>query len=265
MITKYILVVLAIILRISEGQACQCYPLYFCEYLYESSKKVVIEGTVLRHVSYSKDDAVYLKVDQVFRDDVGISGIIKLYGQPETGDCHVDVLKRFPDGSKVYVAIGLEFNGQPVSHSFTNPDALYEDYWEIAPFSCFMALLNVKNGIVSGRIIPQVFEYPLDVFEQHIETCNYSIEDLNISRCNQLPFKIFPNPSSDGTFHIANEYRYTSIKRIRIFDVSGRIIYDQTLEPDTFQKASFHLPHSGLYILEFQCQEAAFFEKVIVE
>jgi len=264
MLPKFILALIFISFLISEGQACQCYSLNFCDYLKESAKKIAIEATVLHHKVYSQNDAVYLNVDKIYRDDVGISSIIKLYGKSGTGDCHVDVLKRFPDGVKVYLIVGLEYNGHDVTHGFTNPDAIYENYWEVAPFSCFMVLLNVKNDIVSGRISDKLYEYPLGLFEQHLETCDYSIEELNMFRCHQLPFKVYPNPSADGIINIGNEYYYTAIKRIRIYDISGRLLYDQSFILDPFQHASFDLKNAGLYIVEFQCEGSTLYEKVII-
>lgn len=78
-------------------------------------------------------------------------------------------------------------------------------------------------------------------------------------------FIIYPNPSEDGIINIGNQYRYTSIRRVRIFDTSGRLLYTENLELDPFQHAKFDLKFSGLYILEFQCKESTFYKKIIVE
>ena len=267
-IHKYSKVILAIFFigfNISRAISCSCTALYFCEYLKEGSVKIAIEATVLHHKVYSQNDAVYLSVDKIFRDDVGITDTIKLYGESETADCHVDVLRRFPVGAKVYLIIGLQYNGEDWAHEYVNPDAIYENYWEVAPFSCLMILLSVTNNIVSGPILSEVREYPLSSFENHLQNCDYSLEELNSSRCKDLPFRVYPNPSEDGEINIVNQYRYTSINRIRIFDTAGRLLYAQKLDWDPFQKAKFDLKYSGLYIVEFQCEESTFYEKVIIE
>lgn len=263
---KYAQIFILFWLPINKTWSCQCWPFYFCEYLHDADKKIAIEATVIHHRIYLQNDAVYLKVDQVFRDDIGITNVIKLYGKSGTTDCHVDVLRRFPKGSKVYLILGLEYNGEAVwTHSYVNPDNLYEDLWEIAPFSCFMVLLEVKNNIISGPILPELGEYPLAEFESTLQNCDYSEEVLSNYRCNQLPFKIYPNPSTDGIVNIGNLYRNSSIKRIRICDLSGRYLYDKILESIPFQRATIILDYSGLYFVEFQCEENTFFEKVIVQ
>jgi len=234
--------------------------------LHSPEKKIVIEATVSHHRIYEQNDAVYLKVDQIFRDDIGITSFIKIYGESGTADCHVDVLKRFPDDSKVYLILGMEFNGEGAwTHSFVNPDDFYEDLWEIAPFSCFMVLLEVKNNIVSGPILPDLSEYPLADFESRLQNCDYPEEVLDNYRCDQLPFIVYPNPSTDGVINIGNLYRYTSISRIRICDLSGRYIYDEIVESIPYQKATFTFDFSGMYILEFHCSDKVFYEKLIVQ
>jgi hypothetical protein len=253
------------IVPVNKMWSCSCDRIYFCEYLKDADNQIAIEATVLHHKVYLQNDAVFLKVDKVFRDDVGITDVIKLYGKSGTADCHVDVLNRFPDGTKVYLIIGLQYNGNDVSHSFVNPDAIYEDHWEIAPFSCLMISLTVRNNIVTGPILPGVGEYPLAEFESRLQNCDFPEEVLNNSRCTQLPFRIYPNPSTDGIVNIGNLYRYSSIKRIRICDISGRFVYDEILESVPYQKATIRFEYSGVYILEFQCEENTFFEKIIVQ
>lgn len=185
--TKLLLIIFFIGFKIIGVLSCSCPRLYFCEYLKEDVIKIAIEATVLHHKVYPQFDAVYLSVDKIFRDDVGITDIIKLYGESETAGCQVDVLKRFPDGTKVYLIIGLQNNGVDYGHEYVNPDANYEDYWEFAPFSCLMVLLSVTNDIVSGPILNNVPEYPLSSFENHLENCDYSNDELNSFRCQDLP------------------------------------------------------------------------------
>jgi type IX secretion system substrate protein len=259
-------IIILLLLPSTKVWSCLCWPLYFCEYAHDEDKKIVIEATVSHHRIYPQNDAVYLKVDQVFRDDIGITSVIKLYGESETADCHVDVLRRFPDGSKVYLILALEYEGEAVwTHSFVNPDDLYENLWEIAPFSCFMVLLDVKNDIVSGPILPDMYEYPLVEFESRLQNCDFPEEVVDNYRCDQLPFLVYPNPTTDGVINIGNLYYYTSITRIRICDLSGRYIYEENIESIPFQKATFSFDFSGLYILEFQCGDTIFYEKLVVQ
>ena len=253
------------IVPVSNMWSCTCDRLYYCEYLKNPDNQIAIEATVLHHKVYLQNDAVFLRVDKVFRDDVGITDVIKLYGKAETADCHVNVLDRFPDGAKVYLIIELQYNGNDVSHGFVNPDAIYEDHWEMAPLSCLLVVLEVHNNIVSGPILPELREFPLGEFEKYLQHCDFPEDVLNTNRCDQLPFRIYPNPSRDGIIHIGNHYRYTSIKRIRIFDLSGRNVYDETLDVYPLQKAIVTFTYSGMYILEFRCEENTFIEKLMVQ
>ena len=166
----------------------------------------------------------------------------------------------------MYLILGLEDNGEPAwTHSYVNPDDLYEDLWEIAPATCYMVLLDVKNGIVSGPIRSDVREYPVLEFEDRLQSCDYPKEVLDDYRCDQVPFLVYPNPSADGVIHIGNLYRFTSITRIRICDLSGRYIYDEIIASVPFQKAIFSFDFSGMYILEFHCGDQVFYEKMIVQ
>lgn len=259
-------IIILLLLPSTKVWSCLCWPLYFCEYFHDEDKKIVIEATVSHHRIYPQNDAVYLKVDQIFRDDIGITSVIKLYGKSGTTDCHVDVLKRFPDGSKVYLILGLEFDGEAAwTHSYVNPDDIFENLWEIAPVSCFMVLLEVKNNIVTGPLLYGLGEYPLAEFESSLQNCEYPKEVLDNYRCDQLPFLVYPNPSTDGVINIGNLYRYTSITRVRICDLSGRYIYDEIIESIPFQKATFTFDFSGMYIIEFHCDDKIFYEKLIVQ
>lgn len=263
---KHSLFFLLLLMPITKAWTCSCPRKYFCEYLHTTDKKIAIEATVIHHKAYLQNDAVYLKVDSLLRDDVGITNVIKLYGKSGTTDCHVDVFRYFPVGSKVYLILGMEYEGQPaLSHSFVNPDDIYEDLWEIAPFSCFLVWLHVENNIVKGSLEYGMGEYPLEEFENTLLDCEYSEEVVSSYNCNQLPFRIYPNPSTDGLINIRNRYQYTSINRIRIWDISGRYLYEEEVEPIIFQRATFTFEYSGLYIVEYQCEENTFFEKVIVQ
>src|SRR5687768_7026869 len=134
---KIALLTLFVLLSIGFSQACQCERLYFCEYLKDPDKKIVIKARVDNYKEYSPDNtAVYLEVLKIFRDDVGITSIIKLYGTTTCCDCSIDFRSEFIVGDTLYLAIGLEYNNQNIGGTIVNPDDIYEDFWEFYPSAC---------------------------------------------------------------------------------------------------------------------------------
>lgn len=229
-------------------------------------KKIVIKAKVGNYKEYSLNNtAVYLEVLKVFRDDVGISKVIKLYGSNVCCLCLLDFQRRFLVGSIVYVAVGLEYNDMDAGHTINNPDNAFEEFWEFYPSSCLTVLLTEDGEKLTGAIAPDISEYPLSVFEERLNNCSFSLEELHEYQCMDTDYLIYPNPTEDGTIHIENMYKYSAIKHVEIIDISGRSVYSQNFEIDPFQRTDVTLPHSGLYIIAFTCAETTFYKKVIAE
>lgn len=263
---RIIILSLFFFMSMSSTRACSCHQLYFCEYLKGPDKKVVVKVRVGNYKEYSDaNTAVYLEVLKVFRDDVGITSIIKLYGSNECCLCMLDFRYRFKVNSILYLAIGLEYNNQDAGYSIVNPDAIYEDFWEFYPSSCLTILLAETESRISGSIAEGIAEYPASIFEERLENCDYSLDELQEYQCMDTDYIVYPNPSEDGTIYISNNYYYSAINRIQIFDTGGKLVYTEDFEQTDYQRTKIEFIHSGFYIIAFTCAHETFYKKIIVE
>lgn len=265
-ILKIFLAILFVLLSIGFSKACQCERLYFCEYLKGPDKKIVIKARVANYKEYSPNNtAAYLEVLKVFRDDVGITNIIKLYGKATCCECLLDFTRQFIVGSTIYLAMGLEYNNQDAGYEIINPEDIYENFWEFYPSSCLSVVLTTEEDRIMGPIAKDIFEYSLDIFEENLENCNFSLEELQQYQCADKDYIVYPNPSEDGTISISNNYKYSAIKNIQIFDTSGKLVFSSDFEMKPFQKAQIEFLNSGLYIIAFTCSSDTFYKKIIVQ
>ena len=226
----------------------------------------MVKVRVGNYKEYSDDNtAVYLEVLKVFRDDVGITSIIKLYGSNECCDCQLRFRQKFIVDSILYLAIGLEYNNQDAGYGIVNPDAIYEDFWEFHPISCLTVVLSKEESRVMGSIAKDIGEYPLSIFEERLENCDYSLDELQEFQCMDTDYIVYPNPSEDGTIYISNHYRYSAINHIQIFDTSGKLVYSEDFEQISYQKTKVEFMHSGFYIIAFTCAQETFYKKIVVE
>jgi len=217
-----------IIICTEISDACQCERLYFCEYLKDPDKKVVFEATVDNVKEYSPNNrAVYLRINKIYRNDVGMPDYIKIYGGNGAGECKLFIGQNIKPGVRLFIAMGLEYNGEPLGFGIDNPEALSEEIWEFAPFHCFTVILPVDNNIIFGPVAPEIYEYPLNVFESKLENCDYSLEEMYQARCNGGDFIVYPNPSEDGIITIGNNYNYSSISNVKIYSSDGRLMFSK--------------------------------------
>ena len=54
----------------------------------------------------------------------------------------------------------------------------------------------------------------------------------------------------------------TSIKKIKIIDISGRIIFEKNSD---LRNITIPNPQNGIYFIEIQTQNNTYFEKIIIE
>jgi hypothetical protein len=255
-----------LLLSIVVCQACSCNRLYFCEYLKDPEKKIVIKAKVGTYKEYSPENtALYLEVLDVFRDDVGITPVIKLYGSTTCCLCHLHFQNRFIKGSTIYLAVGLEYNGHDAGNHIVNPDGPYEDYWEFFPSSCLTVVLTTEEGRIKGPIAEYVTEYPMTVFDEKLENCDYSLSELQEYQCADEDYIVSPNPSQDGMITIRNSYDFSAIENIQIFDTSGRLVYSREFESTPFQRTQIEFQDKGLFIIAFRCSQSTFYKKFIVQ
>lgn len=265
---KFFIILGLFLFKTSILFGCSCERKYFCDdYSDLSEDRVFIKGKVIDHVEYSHlNVAVYIEVLDILRDDVGISDTIKLFGDNTNSSCRI-----YPYGfkvdSEIYLGLGLTYSGNPIGYDVVDPDLEQDKYWSFGPSLCSTIKLRIKNDIVRGAISEQdlIYEYPLEFFESNLESCSFSLQELNTLKCNSGHFMVYPNPSNGEEINLKNEYFYSSITRVNIYSVDGKLKKQLNFTIDSFQKVKFELDNSGIYILEIFCEEQVYYKKVVVK
>jgi len=262
---KILLISLIICYCIQLGFSCSCDWFYFCDYTANNSDvKISIKGKVIDRKEYSLDNrAVYIEVLSVFRDDVGITDTIKLYGPAdEGGGCEVPVYALYSVGKEYYISIGLEFFGNPISDFVDDPDYLVEGYWGFRPFRCAMNNLRIRDGLVKGAITEEIWEYPEAIFEESLENCDFILDPAQDDNQDAV-INIFPNPVKNEMVTIEGRKSIIPISEINIYSIDGKLIMSNS-SVNSF-KTSFSIDYVGLVIVELIIDGSKYYEKIIVE
>lgn len=224
---KTIIPTLALIFVSSFNLAlgCSCYSISFCEYVNSQESFLALRGKVIEHSFYETggsrgfgEQAIYIEVQNKYKDDIGVGDTIKLYGSSDGFSCAVNLVDWYPVGSTIICAFG-EHN---YNSSIKNPDSLTENYWEWFPDGCYFPNLTVVDGQVMGTITHDIWKYPLYEFERNIYRCNYSYEEVLDFSCSDV--NVYPNPTPDGQVIIESSYFSNSISNIAIYSIDGKIV-----------------------------------------
>jgi hypothetical protein len=242
--------------------ACSCEAVYFCEYIKEKTTIAAFQAKVIAHKAYSpKNMAIYLEIMRKYKDEVGMTDTIKLYGKENESDCAINVCERYAIGDTVILSIGPSWDNNEI----LNPDSLVENYWEYYPTLCDFLHLRVKEGKVRGRITNEIFEYPLALFNDQLDGCRFSVEQPKNLTCLEDNFIVFPNPSTTDKVTIKVDSLWNTIQKIRVFGGDGRLLsefYDVKIHPiDYIEIEGFQ---GGLNIIEITCDDRRYYKKIII-
>jgi len=243
--------------------ACSCNALFFCEFIKEETTIVAFQAKVIGHREYNPQSmAIYLEVIKKYKDGPGVTDTIKIYGKRDEAGCEVNVCDRYPIGDTLIIAIGSLWNHNQI----INPDSLSENYWEYYPFLCQFIGLKVKNGMVKGKITKEVLEYPLTLFDDQLDGCRFSTEQLGNSWCSEDNFIVFPNPSSTDKATIKGDYNWNTFQKIRVFGADGRLFIElKDIKANPIYPLELEGFQDGLNIIEITCNGQVFYKKIIIE
>lgn len=85
-----------------------------------------------------------------------------------------------------------------------------------------------------------------------------AITDISEQNNNNFDIKVFPNPSNDN---VNIHFEKTMNAKIEIFDLTGKIIYNQVINSDKF---NYKFNNSGIYFVKINSEFETFCEKVII-
>lgn len=243
--------------------ACSCEALFICEYIEEETTTVAFQAKVIDHKEYNPQNlAIYLEIIRRYKDEAGMTDTIKIYGKEIESDCAIDVHRRYPIGDTVIMAIGPSWSSMQI----VNPDSLSESYWEYYPNLCTSISLRVRDGKVKGRITNEILEYPLSLFDEQLDGCRFSVEQLEELRCSEDNFIVFPNPSSTDKVTIKGDYIWNTFEKIRVFGADGRLMSEYN---DVKAHPIYHVVlegfQVGLNIIEITCDGRLYYKKIIIE
>lgn len=256
------LVFLLVIIWLYPGitNACSCFTKFICEYIEEETTEVAFQAKVIAHKTYtSSNQAIYLELINRYKDEVGMTDTIKLYGRKIESGCAINLQLRYPVGDTIIMALGEIWN----SWQIVNPDSLSENYWEYYPNLCSSVRLRVEDGNVKGRITEDLTEYPLALFDEEFENCNFSPEDLKEFKCSSEDFTLFPNPSLSDKITIEGKYRWNTFERVRVFTPNGQL-HSEIINESPNHKIEINKLQDGLYVIEIICDDQKFYKKVVV-
>lgn len=242
--------------------ACSCKSMSFCEFYSQDYVKIAFKGVVINRKDYGNDNHVmYLKVLEKFREEQAFSDTIKIYGGTNGANCDLDVLSRFEFRDTIIGAIAQ----WSFSTLIINPDSLSENLTEVNPGICGIRIIRLKSNIVKGWIDDEIYEYPTDLFEAGIQTCDFEKSVIQNVLCESDDFYISPNPATTSFIELRGNFWRLEIERVRVFSPSGELLDDlaglRGFSRVEIQSEKF-IP--GLNILEIHCEGRVFLKKVLM-
>ena len=141
----------------------------------------------------------------------------------------------------------------------------------------------VSSNLIAGSSMNYVFSTPFSAPAGTIEICSWTSHSLdmqlnndtsciwttilNIEDDEYTSFVVYPNPSS-GVFFITNIENNSKILSVKIFDLSGKIIYlkdSSKLVAESDYKVDLKDHKKGVYILQVQTNKRTTNQKLILE
>ncbi len=259
---------LSFFLLLQSAFACSCERNYFCDYIkYEEYdyKMVAVRAKITDKIIYEDDtNAIYLEVIETYRDDVGAGNYIKLHGDWQEADCHVNMNRFSPFTERIFViGVSTEQYGN-LGFPFSSPIPDNANYWEFSPLLCDFLSLSINDGIVKGWITEDIYEYPWELFNESLEDCSFNLATLNEAKCADENYVIYPNPSFDGIITIKNSYRKPPISQIKVLDANGRLIIDKYCSNDNNLLHKLNIAEKGLFFVEIFCGEHKYVRRVLI-
>lgn len=257
---KFILILLGIKCLVLPSFACSCQPIYFCNELHSNDSLIAFKGVVFDSITYDGyNQAVYVKVVKVYRDDFGLTDTIKLYGKTIDADCSIDVISAFRIGDTVRVLAKSDYKPAP-------PQYTGETYYENYLFSCLTSIIFQEGDLARGRIFwnenqESVRKYPASLLDQALKDCDFGLDQL----CGQDIFEIFPNPAGNS-FQFTSKLWSLSFDKVSLYSINGTRVREYTSSDFEYgQGLDISGLAPGLYLVEIFCDEQRILKKLVIQ
>ena len=232
--------------------ACTCEPNYFCEYVNLDTDVIAFKGVVVDYKFYTQqNEAVYIKRLKTYRNDFGMTEIVKLYSNNITS-CGVSVDFHFPVGDTVFVAI---IGNSSIAN---NPDAGEENFYEHVLIACNTNILKQKDGLITGAIERNFVNFGQAGISQ--ETLEKSFENCSIGNCIDDQLILFPNPTNQKAMVLPSS-SFQKFSTGYIIASDGRVV--KKLSGFTTEIDLTGLT-DGVYFIQFECDGENIVKKLVL-
>jgi len=298
---KYlILTVLCLALSIQHLSACSCIRgRLFCEHINQTNDISAFKAVIIKQVDYGWEDddwgwgydnqAVYARVLTIYKDDLGLTDTIKLYGNSQEASCDVNVMSRYRLQDTIILSIAQNYR------TIVNPDSLSENHYQNKLDLCSTYMLHVKDGMVKGEIHAdfvsdyeyenEVFTFSESLFDQSLKDCefdesaspeshlnptpfpfeNIDLEPLNFENWN-LDFLVFPNPVvKGGKLRINPKSPPSNLNiELRLISMKGQVLREEKRAINPLHTMDLEGLDTGIYIVEMKTGDQRLCRKVFV-
>jgi len=225
-------------------------------------------GTRWRAASTSMNDKGYL----IFGKDTDDIFCEQLYEYNSLLDSW-NQISTFPGLGRTYSAL-KNISGDLVL--LTGLDSLNNSYNDVWRYKILSSTWDQLNSIPStGRRGGMCFNYGSILYyttginqsNARLKETWKNINPTEISENTSVKnFKIFPNPAQNEVTIISNSINPTEFRTIRIFDLSGKLIYSNS-EINQINSIEINLEnfYAGIYLLQVETSTEFFSQKLIVQ
>ena len=129
--------------------------------------------------------------------------------------------------------------------------ALYIEYGSESNYelsNCGRHFLKYKNGILEGKVSPDVTDIAYEALVEDLENCLLLVADENIS-LPQIQVELYPNPLQEELIIRSTN---SMIKHLQVFNISGQIIAQNNELNHTQAKMLLKQLVPGLYFVRIE-------------
>mgnify|MGYP000267979843 CR=1 FL=1 len=211
---------------LQQIQACSCaaQPEDFCSSVRDVQYIALVEILEIASVDKGRIKILTNIHQEIVQDEVTLIGSNGL-------NC-AEPLDTFQVGDTLLMALYLEY-GSDSNYELSN---------------CGRHFLNYKNGILEGKVSPDVTNIAYEALVEDLENCLLLVASENIS-LPQIQVELYPNPLQEELIIRSTN---STIKHLQVFNISGQIIAQNKGLNHTQAKMQVQQLVPGLYFIRIE-------------